>query len=264
MDILPEKLLEIIDEHGDALQVHFSAALLTALVRRNRQHLLVMLVAHLDFAEIERVCQPFHHQNGPGQPPTHGVDKMVRGLLISWLYGLSLRELEERLNTDLMARWFVGYGVFESTPDHATLGRFEYWVLSQHRRVYFDSVLGQIYAQYPAQRQQAQIGDTYALQANAARQGPVTIWRQLSLRVLEAALKAWPELGSVVSGLNWVGLFGPPQEKHAARMTAQERRERLKQTALAAQDLRQRLQNLLANRPQTDCGDLRQALKYTG
>ncbi len=69
MDILPEKLLEIIDEHGEALQVYFSAELLAALVRRNRQHWLVMLAAHLDFDEIERVCQPFHHQSGPGQPP---------------------------------------------------------------------------------------------------------------------------------------------------------------------------------------------------
>ncbi len=232
------------------------------LVSRNRQHLLVLLAEHLDLGEIERVCQHFHHQSGPGQPPTHGVDKMVRVLLISWLYGLSLRELEERLNTDLMARWFVGYGVFESTPDHATLGRFEFWVLSQHRRVYFDSVLGQIYAQYPAQRQQTQIGDTYAMPANAARQGPVTIWRQLSVRVLEAAIKDLPELGPVVSGLNWVNLFGSPKEKHAARMTAKERSARLQQTALAAQDLWQRLQNLLDDHPKTAFGDLRQALKY--
>ncbi len=262
MDILPENLQEIVDKHEEGLQKYFSEELFAALVRRNSKHLLVMLAEHLDLGEIEHICRPFHHQNGPGQPPTHGVEKMVRGLLLGWLYGLSLRELEERLNTDLMARWFVGYGVFESTPDHATLGRFEYWVLSQHRRVYFDSVLGQIYAQYPEQRQQEQIGDTYAMQANAARQGPIAIWRQLSMRVLEAMLKDLCDPGRLVSGLNWMGLFGVPKEKHPARMTSEERSERLKKTALAAQDLLQRLQNLLDDHPKTEFGDLRQALKY--
>ena len=204
MAILPENLQEIVDEHEETLKKYFSEQLFTELVIRTRKHLLVMLSANLDLGEIEHVCRVFHHQSGPGQPPTHGVDKMVRVLLIGWLYGLSLRELEERLNTDLMARWYVGYGVFEITPDHATLGRFEYWVLTQHRRVYFDSVLGQIYLQYPEQRQQVQMGDTYAMQANAARQGPVKIWRQLSVRVLEAAIKDLSELGQVVSGLNWI------------------------------------------------------------
>ena len=59
-------------------------------------------------------------------------------------------------------------GIFDSTPDHATLGRSEYWVLRQHRRVYFDSVLGQIYEAYPQQRKQVQIGDSYAMQAKMA------------------------------------------------------------------------------------------------
>jgi len=261
MDILPENLQEIVDEHEEELQEFFGEKLFAELVKRNGKHLLVMLSEHLDLGEIESVCRAFHHQSGPGKPPTHVVDKMVPALLIGWLYGLSLRELEERLNTDFMARWFAGYGLFETTPDHATLGRFEYWVLTQHRRLYFDSVLGQIYAQYPEQRQQVQIGDTYAMQANAARQGPVMIWRRLSVRVLEAAIKDLFELGRLVSGLNWVNLFGPPKGKHFARMTSEERSERLKQTALAAQDLLQRLQNVLANRPQAECGDLRQALE---
>jgi hypothetical protein len=187
---------------------------------------------------------------------------MVAALLVGWLYGDSLRELEERLNTDLLVRWYAGYGIFESTPDHSTLGRFEYWVLAQHRRVYFDSVLGQIYAAYPEQRQQVQIGDTYAMQANAARQGPVAIWRQLSLRALEALVREIPDPGGLVSGLNWVGLFGPHREKHYAQMNAAERQERLRDAALATQDLLHRLQPVLAEQPSAACADLRQALGY--
>lgn len=262
MEILPKKLQEIVNEHEKALKEHFSKQVFTELVIRNCKHLLVMLSEHLDLGEIERECRNFHHQEGPGKPPTHTVDKMVAALLVGWLYGHSLRELEERLNTDLMVRWYVGYGIFDTTPDHSTLGRFEYWVLSQHRRVYFDSVLGQIYEEYPEQRKQVQIGDTYAMQANAAWQGTVAIWRQLSLRVLEAMVRNLPDPGGLVSGLNWVGLFGPHREKHYAQMNAEERQDRQTQAALAAQDLLQRLKQALAERPKEACADLRQALSY--
>ena len=61
--------------------------------------------------------------------------------------------------------------------------------------------------------------------------------------------------------LNWENLFGLPKE-HFARMTSAERSERLKKTALAAQDLWQRLQNVLTNHPKNECDDLRQALEY--
>lgn len=262
MEILPEKLQGIVAEYEKELENHFSVQLFETLTIRNRKHLLVMLSEHLEMGAIERECRDFHHQEGPGKPPTHTVDKMVAAMLVGWLYGHSLRELEERLNTDLLVRWFVGYGLFESTPDHSTLGRFEFWVLSQHRRVYFDSVLGQIYEEYPEQRKQVQIGDTYAMQANAARQEPVVIWRQLSLRVLEAMVRELPDPGGLVSRLNWVGLFGVHREKHYAQMTSEERHDRLQKAALAAHDLLHRLQGVLEKQPGEACADLRQALGY--
>jgi len=262
MDIVPERLQEIIAEYEDELESHFSEQVFAKLVMRNSKHLLVMLSKHLDLTAIEEDCRHYHHESGPGRPVTHQVGQMVRALLIGWLYGLSLRGLEERLNTDLLVRWYVGYGLFECTPDHATLGRFEYWVLTQNQRVYFDSVLRQIYAMDPKQRQQAQIGDTYAMQANAARMGPVVLWRQLSKRVLEAALDDVSDVGSIVSGLNWVNLFGPPQEKHPAHLTTVEKQVRFKQVALAAQDLLQRFQRALLDDPSTAGAALRQALTY--
>jgi len=262
MDIVPESLQKIIAEHEEALAAYFGEQVFAQLVKRNGKHLLVMLAKHLDLREIESDCRSYHHESGPGRPAEHRVGQMVRALLVGWLYGHSLRALEERLNTDLLVRWYVGYGLFECTPDHATLGRFEYWVLSHHRRVYFDSVLRQIYTMNPEQRQQAQIGDTFAMQANAARMGPVVLWRQLSKRVLEAALDELVDVGSIVSGLSWVNLFGPPQEKHPARMTAAEKQERFQQVVLAAQDLLLRFQKALAGCAATQGVALRQALAY--
>jgi hypothetical protein len=262
MDIVPERLQKIIVEHEEELEAYFGEQVFAKLVKRNGKHLLVMLAKHLDLTDIEVECRSYHHESGPGRPVVHRVEQMVRALLVGWLYGHSLRVLEERLNTDLLVRWYVGYGLFERTPDHATLGRFEYWVLIQHQRVYFDSVLRQIYTMYPEQRQQAQIGDTYAMVANAARMGPVVLWRQLSKRVLEAALDELSDVGSIVSGLSWVNLFGPPQEKHPAHMTAAEKQARFKQVALAAQDLLQRFQKMLDGCIATQGVALRQSLAY--
>jgi hypothetical protein len=262
MNILPQNLQEIVKEHEDELRTYFGRQVFDELVARNQEHILVMLAENLDLGEIERICQSYHHQEGPGQPPTHTVDQLVPALLVGWLYDLSLRDLERRLNTDLLIRWYTGYGLFETTPDHATLGRFENWVLTHHPRLFFDRVLAQIYVEYPQQRQQTQIGDTYAMQANAAQQGPVAIWRRLSLRALEASLDTLPDIGQIVSGLNWVALFGPPKEKHAARMSSEERCERLEKAALAAYDLLERLQNALANHSENDCTLLRQTLAH--
>jgi hypothetical protein len=262
MDIVPERLQKIIAEHEEALAAYFGEQVFTNLVKRNGKHLLVMLAKHLDLTEIENECRSYHHESGPGRPAEHKVGQMVRALLVGWVHGHSLRALEEQLNTNLLVRWYVGYGLFESTPDHATLGRFEYWVLTRNQRVYFDSVLRQIYTLYPEQRQQVQMGDTYAMQANAARQGPVPLWRQLSKRVLEAAIHELADVGSIVSGLSWVNLFGPPQEKHPARMSAAEKQERFKQVALAAQDLLERFQKALVGCAVTQGVALRQALVY--
>jgi hypothetical protein len=262
MDIVPERLQKIISEHGDELETYFGEQVFAKLVNRNGKHLLVQLANHLDLGEIEDECRSYHHESGPGRPVVHRVEQMVRALLVGWLYGHSLRVLEERLNTDLLVRWYVGYGLFERTPDHATLGRFEYWVLTQKQRVYFDSVLRQIYTLYPEQRQQAQIGDTYAMRANAARMSPVVLWRQLSKRVLEAALDELLDVSSIVSGLSWVNLFGPPQEKHPAHMSTAEKQVRFQQVALAAQDLLQRFQKALESCAASQGEGLRQSLAY--
>ena len=62
-----------------------------------KSHLLYRIQRHLDFSELERACAAYHHTEGKGTHPTHTVPRLLRILLIKYLYDLSLREMETRL-----------------------------------------------------------------------------------------------------------------------------------------------------------------------
>ncbi len=257
---MPENLTDVIEQHGEELQKYYGEQLMAATVERNRRHLLVQIEEYLDFGEIEETCRDYRHQSGPGALPRHTVKHLVRALLLGWLYDLSLRELEEQLNVNLLFRHFAGYGIFERTPDHSTLGRFESWVLLKHRRVYFDTILTQIYVQHPEQRERKQIGDTYGMEANAARQGRVAIWRQFGKRLVEYLEKAGLE--GVLEGWNQEMLFGQEGEKHNWAMSDKEKEARLRQTALGAQALIVRVRGVLEQEPARKHKSLRATLGY--
>lgn len=59
-----------------------------------------------------------------GPTPYH-PEKLLRMLLIAYLFGISERRCEEMVNDTLSAKYFVGLGVDESAPDHSTLTVFK-------------------------------------------------------------------------------------------------------------------------------------------
>ncbi len=126
------------------------------------------MAQHLDCAPLEQACAAYHHARAAGAQATHTVPRLVRALLVKYLWHLSLRELAYTIRTNLVVRWFVGYGLFERTPDHSTLERFEQWVIEQHGRTFFDETLKQIDQEFPEERRHAQVGDTLRLRSGQA------------------------------------------------------------------------------------------------
>lgn len=59
-----------------------------------------------------------------GPTPYH-PEKLLRMLLVAYLFGISERRCEEMVNDTLSAKYFVGLGVDESAPDHSTLTVFK-------------------------------------------------------------------------------------------------------------------------------------------
>jgi IS5 family transposase len=195
----------------------------------------VRLAARLDCAPLERACAAYQHTAGPGAQATHTVPRLVRALLVKYLRNLSLRELEDEIRTHLVIRWFVGYGLFERTPDHSTLERFEQWVILQQSRTFFDEVLKQIDQDCPEQRRQTQYGDTYALHADAAQETLITLLRHACRRLLAALAAADPAGHTALwAALDQVALFGADDEVKEYRLTTEQRRGRRTATAVAA------------------------------
>lgn len=195
---------------------------------------LVELKAHLDFRQLEEVCAAYHHASGPGAPPLHPAPRLVRALVVKYLYDLSFRELEWAIRTNLTIRWFVGYTLFERVPDHTTLERFEQWVYEQQHYLFFDEVIRQIDRDFPEERTKPQVGDTFAMRANAAPESLIRLLRHAA-RCLRRTLAQVDPDGSVwlESQLDREGLDGIEGEPKEYRLDQTQRRARLERTVQA-------------------------------
>jgi IS5 family transposase len=237
MSIIPPFVQNLITTYLAPLLEWFSERIYVDLIGRAPGHLLVKLCQHLDLAPLEAACAPFHHDAGPGRPAEHTVPRLVRALLVKYLCDLSLREAESEIRFHLLVKWFVGYPVFAPGPDHSTLERFEQWVCQHQRRAFFDQVLHQIDRAFPEQRQQTQIGDTFAMHANAAREPLIPLIRHLCRRLLRALEQADADRAQhVCQQLDDVALFGPDNEVDEYYLSPEKRAERLRTTVCAALD----------------------------
>ena len=205
------------------------------MLSREQGHFLLQLAQVLDFVALESACAGYHHQSGPGSPVTHSVPRLVRALLVKYLLNLSLRELEQAIRWNVLVKWFVGYALFEAGPDHATLERFEQWVCKHQHRCFFDEVLRQIDETFPDERQKTQLGDTYAMCANAAAESLIHLLRHSCQRLLNtfAQVADERELADLISQLDEAALFGAEDEPKTFRLDAEQRRQRLHQIVVA-------------------------------
>lgn len=236
MPILPQILLTFVALYWAILAEFFSAYFYASVLARCQKHLLIQLAEYLDFTPLETACAPYQRQNGAGTCATYPVAVLVRTLLVKALYSLSFRELEQRLLTDLVVRWFVGLPFVGETPDHSTLARFEQWVQKHHPRLYGDTVLRQIDQTFLRSCTLNQIGDTYAMEANAAEEGLRRRIQHTCEGLLREAVKTMPSvLTPSVSGFPWHELFGGLPESPALPLPDAERQQRQATTLLAAQ-----------------------------
>ena len=248
MIIIPDFLPAVILPFWSRLLAALSAQLYARVLPP--RHFLVQLAALLDWGPLERACAAYQHAAGSGAPVSHPVPRLVRALLVKYLRNLSLRELEVEIQTNLLVKWFVGYSLFERGPDHSTLERFEQWVITHQARLFFDEVLRQIDVEFPTERQQPQIGDTYALRADAAQETLITLVRHTCRRLLAALAAADPSgHTAVLAALDQAALCGVSDEVKEYRLTPEQRRGRLATTAVAAAQCADRVRTYLASSP---------------
>ena len=239
--IIPETLspiATILKQYLQPLLAWFTQYVQERLLTGNQDHPLIRLQALVEFADLEQACAPFHDQSATrGRPVVHSVPRLLRALFIKYWYDLSLRALEERLRNDMLVRWFVGYGLHQTTPDHTTLHHFEAYLYQEHPGLFFTSLLKQIDATIDDGHDKIQIGDTFALRANAALETLLQRLRHASYLLLQAWQAADPQGYTVVrSQLDNQALFGLKTEKHDYLLSRDEWQQRLHITVQAIED----------------------------
>ncbi len=228
---IPENLTPIapiLKNHLSDLLIWCSQLVYARLISREQGHLLVQLTHLLDWGEMETACVTYHQRNGNGRPVEHTVSRLLRALLVKYLYGCSLRELEEKIRYHILVKWFVGYPLYAPGPDHTTLHRFEMYLCVHHPRLFFDTVLQQIRQAFPEAQQQALLGDTFALHANAALESLIKRLRHTAQALLTSYQATAPETyAQLWATVDHDDLFGTADEKTECYLSPSEWQQRL-------------------------------------
>ena len=166
-------------------------------------HFLRKLEATLDLSFVrEETAQLYNGRYG--RPPIAPV-VLVKYLLVGYLYGIpSERQIEQRIQTDVALRWYLGLDLFDRVPDHSTISQLRRRKPS-FRKVFrrlFEEVVRQCIKKGLASGRLAATDSTHSthVKANASRtsehlvemlEEPGTYWERLDsyeeegLRALE-------------------------------------------------------------------------------
>ena len=242
MPILPQYALFVIVHWWSAILHLVSAYWYERQLLRYQNHWLVQLNQIADFRPLEEACAAFQANNGRGAPIVHPSPRLVRALLVKYLYDLSLRHTEEMIDNHILLKWFVGYHLFEAPLDHSYLNRFELWVFRTCPRLFFDEIIRLIDQLCPEDRARIQLVDTFGLHARAANTYLVELLRDVCAQILNLLAATDPEFHlTLLLELELTALFGRPEDKITAALKGADRGERLQQVARQALRLTRRL-----------------------
>ena len=78
--------------------------------------------AAMDLSFVYEETSPLYSRKY-GRPPIDPV-VLVKYLLVGFLYGIpSERQIEQRVQTDVALRWYLGLDLFDRVPDHSTISQ---------------------------------------------------------------------------------------------------------------------------------------------
>lgn len=88
-------------------------------------HFLVRMKDEVPWERFTQGMLSAYKGGGEYGPTPYAPDKILRMLLIPYLFNISEREAEQVVNFNILAKYFVGLGVDELPPDHSTLTVFK-------------------------------------------------------------------------------------------------------------------------------------------
>ena len=101
-------------------------------------HFLRKLDAALDLSFVYKETYPLYNHR-IGRPAIDPV-MLIKYILIGYLYGIpSERQIEQRIQTDMAFRWYLGLDLFDRVPDHSTISQ------NRRRRPAFRKIFKQLF-----------------------------------------------------------------------------------------------------------------------
>lgn len=132
-------------------------------------HFLRKLEAALDLSFVYEEAWHLYSRRY-GRPPIDPV-VLVKYVLVGFLYGIpSERQIEQRIQTDVALRWYLGLDLFDRVPDHSTISQLRRRKPS-FRKVFrrlFEEVVGQCMEKRLVSGRLAATDSTH-VKANASR-----------------------------------------------------------------------------------------------
>ena len=235
-------LAQFVTFHNAAAQEHlwewFSAQVYALILRAEQDSVIVRVRQRFSLHRVAVACEGYRRYAGTvGQPADYPILRLCWALLLRYLFGWSLRTLEQQMRVNLLVRWCTHFALQEQTPDHSTLARFETWVREHALDVMFVAVLQQIDADFPDDAHDLQCADTFGVRAKVADVSLNTLLRQ-SCRHLLLALEATLPLAyaGCEAQIDLVALFGADDERPEQQLSPAAREIRTLATAQAALD----------------------------
>jgi transposase len=119
------------------------------------------------------------HNGRPGIDPEVAVRLMLAGFLLGIVHD---RRLMREAQVNLGIRWFIGYGLHETLPDHSSLTRIrQRWGVERFRKIFESTVEACIAAKIAK-------GDVVHVDASLIRAD--VSWESLAVRHVEAVAEA--------------------------------------------------------------------------
>ena len=109
-----------------------------------KEHFLRKLNEVVDWRPFTQKLVRFYKGGGEYGPPPYEPALILKMLLVSYLYNLSERQTEDMVNYNLPAKYFVGLGVDEAAPDHATLTLFKNRLLERKGEKVFERLFQKV------------------------------------------------------------------------------------------------------------------------
>jgi len=111
----------------------------------SKDHLLHRIDQEIDFTFINEICKEMYNPN-LGRRVVNYPERMFRAEILQYMYNLSDRQLMNKVNENIIFRWFIGYNLDEKVFHWTAPGKFRIAVGKEKHKELFDQIIAQLIA----------------------------------------------------------------------------------------------------------------------